>query len=54
MPQLNLTWWALNFILSWLSLIIVFTILLNSNLNNNTINPSTTTPNNQSSLWTWN
>nr|YP_010925339.1 ATP synthase F0 subunit 8 [Leptychaster arcticus]WKD83341.1 ATP synthase F0 subunit 8 [Leptychaster arcticus] len=32
MPQLNLAWWLFNFILGWLSLILLITIISNKSL----------------------
>nr|UPP55856.1 ATP synthase F0 subunit 8 [Cheiraster sp. SS-2022] len=55
MPQLNLAWWILNFLLGWLFLIVLFTILINKNLippNSFSLN---TSPNiYPTNNWTWN
>nr|YP_010042725.1 ATP synthase F0 subunit 8 [Pentaceraster mammillatus]QPC56360.1 ATP synthase F0 subunit 8 [Pentaceraster mammillatus]WRK21211.1 ATP synthase F0 subunit 8 [Pentaceraster mammillatus] len=54
MPQLNLAWWLFNFIIGWISLLIVLTILLNSQPQNSEPNtavaPGSTNPNE----WNWN
>nr|YP_010042766.1 ATP synthase F0 subunit 8 [Iconaster longimanus]QPC56399.1 ATP synthase F0 subunit 8 [Iconaster longimanus] len=56
MPQLNLAWWLFNFLLSWVSITLIFTILVNKNLVNKNIlfpqNPSNNPQNNHQ--WPWN
>nr|YP_010042736.1 ATP synthase F0 subunit 8 [Protoreaster nodosus]QPC56373.1 ATP synthase F0 subunit 8 [Protoreaster nodosus] len=54
MPQLNLAWWLFNFLIGWISLVIVLTVLLNSLPQNkgpnSSVVPKTTSLNN----WNWN
>nr|YP_010700936.1 ATP synthase F0 subunit 8 [Ctenodiscus crispatus]WCI21151.1 atp8 [Ctenodiscus crispatus] len=55
MPQLNLTWWIFNFTLGWLSLIIIFTILINTYFNLHNISIKNSPSNNlivNNWLWT--
>nr|YP_009574717.1 ATP synthase F0 subunit 8 [Styracaster yapensis]QBG38262.1 ATP synthase F0 subunit 8 [Styracaster yapensis] len=55
MPQLNLTWWLFNFFLGWLSLLILFTILINTPLispNSSIKNPPTNITAINNWLWT--
>nr|BCM94563.1 ATPase subuint 8 [Ceramaster japonicus] len=55
MPQLNLTWWLFNFLLGWLSTIIIFTILINKNLLNKSLQPQNPLlSKNNNNQWPWN
>nr|YP_010388433.1 ATP synthase F0 subunit 8 [Asthenactis papyraceus]UPP55882.1 ATP synthase F0 subunit 8 [Asthenactis papyraceus] len=53
MPQLTLSWWIINFLLIWIFLIILSSIL--TNLNINTLNPTFSIENNNNNNnWLWN
>nr|BCH36279.1 ATP synthase F0 subunit 8 [Acanthaster planci] len=54
MPQLNLAWWLFNFLISWITLLIVFTALLSTPPIEKPTNVSAQTTSHPLSVWTWN
>nr|YP_187567.1 ATP synthase F0 subunit 8 [Luidia quinaria]BAD86675.1 ATPase subunit 8 [Luidia quinaria] len=55
MPQLNFAWWFINFIIGWVTLIILITIITNKSLTSNSF--SITQPSAQNTSvnnWSWN
>nr|BBO25386.1 ATPase subuint 8 [Linckia laevigata] len=57
MPQLNLAWWSLNFLIGWITIIIIFSILLKKNILQSSVNMHSS--NNETTIsntpnWLWN
>nr|YP_009369632.1 ATP synthase F0 subunit 8 [Echinometra mathaei]AID60551.1 ATP synthase F0 subunit 8 [Echinometra mathaei] len=53
MPQLEFTWWIINFFIIWISVLIVLTILLNSASSNNVSSTSSIHIEKESTTWQW-
>nr|WRK21539.1 ATP synthase F0 subunit 8 [Echinometra mathaei] len=53
MPQLEFTWWIINFFIIWISVLIVLTILLNSTSSNNVSQTSSIYIKKESTTWQW-
>nr|YP_001527870.1 ATP synthase F0 subunit 8 [Strongylocentrotus pallidus]ABV02420.1 ATP synthase F0 subunit 8 [Strongylocentrotus droebachiensis]AAP21722.1 ATPase 8 [Strongylocentrotus pallidus]AAP21725.1 ATPase 8 [Strongylocentrotus pallidus]AAP21728.1 ATPase 8 [Strongylocentrotus pallidus]AGS17185.1 ATP synthase subunit 8 [Strongylocentrotus pallidus] len=53
MPQLEFTWWIINFFLIWVSVLIVIPLLLNSLPPNNASQSSSLTINKTTTNWQW-
>nr|QEZ90467.1 ATP synthase F0 subunit 8 [Archaster typicus] len=53
MPQLNLAWWLINFLIGWTALTIVFTITLNISLTTNLPNTNTKIEPLKNLSWIW-
>nr|YP_009369645.1 ATP synthase F0 subunit 8 [Heterocentrotus mammillatus]AID60564.1 ATP synthase F0 subunit 8 [Heterocentrotus mammillatus] len=53
MPQLDFTWWIINFFIVWASVLVVLTILLNSIPSNNTSQTSSVEIKKESTSWQW-
>nr|QOQ50832.1 ATP8 [Luidia maculata] len=55
MPQLNFAWWLMNFIIAWLTLAILITLISNKNIETNNITyPQPTAQLTNSNQWDWN
>nr|BCH36356.1 ATP synthase F0 subunit 8 [Acanthaster planci] len=54
MPQLDLAWWLFNFLISWTTLLIVFTALLSTSPTESPTNISAQTAPRPLNVWTWN
>nr|YP_009917966.1 ATP synthase F0 subunit 8 [Colobocentrotus mertensii]QLM02014.1 ATP synthase F0 subunit 8 [Colobocentrotus mertensii] len=53
MPQLDFTWWIINFFIIWISVLIVLTILLSSVSPSNADQTSPVNIKKESTPWQW-
>nr|QKN98950.1 ATP synthase F0 subunit 8 [Henricia pachyderma] len=53
MPQLNLTWWIVNFIIAWASFFIVSSIIINTNIDSITPYNNTSHQYTLENEWNW-
>nr|QXQ00011.1 ATP synthase F0 subunit 8 [Neocucumis proteus] len=54
MPQLDLSWFILNFIIAWICIIIIYLAIINNNWpNNNSNNNNTQQTPTKTNNWNW-
>nr|YP_009369658.1 ATP synthase F0 subunit 8 [Mespilia globulus]AID60577.1 ATP synthase F0 subunit 8 [Mespilia globulus] len=53
MPQLEFVWWVINFLLVWIVLFSVITIISNNKQSTETIENSSTSINKTLTTWQW-
>nr|YP_009344334.1 ATP synthase F0 subunit 8 [Temnopleurus toreumaticus]APT42102.1 ATP synthase F0 subunit 8 [Temnopleurus toreumaticus] len=53
MPQLDFVWWVINFILIWVCLLTVLSILLNNKEEIEVSESSSTNINKETTTWEW-
>ncbi|YP_009487503.1 ATP synthase F0 subunit 8 (mitochondrion) [Lytechinus variegatus] len=53
MPQLDFTWWIINFFLVWTAVFIVLALLLNTPSASGTTQASSVSINKTSTTWQW-
>nr|YP_010443001.1 ATP synthase F0 subunit 8 [Aspidodiadema arcitum]UTD49252.1 ATP synthase F0 subunit 8 [Aspidodiadema arcitum] len=54
MPQLDFTWWIVNFFIIWIAVILTF-IIITANSTSPNVNPNSSAPNvnKQTTNWQW-